>query len=62
MSPCGMEMAGVTEMEEAEDMTVVEIMIGVKDMTNDIREERRASSQRRLDEGITWRLVKEATR
>jgi hypothetical protein len=42
-----MQMAGV---EEAEDMTAVEVMKKIKSTENDVRKERKASLQHRLHE------------
>jgi hypothetical protein len=42
-----MKVAGV---EEVKDMNGIEVMTGIKGMKNDVRKERRASLQRRLQE------------
>jgi len=42
-----MKVAGV---EEVKDMNGMEVMTGIKGMKNDVRKERRASLQRRLQE------------
>jgi len=46
-------MAGVEEVENMKNMTEIEVMTGIKGMKNDIRKEKRASLQRRLQE-VKW--------